>query len=491
MSFEEIAPHVHHCPRAPEPGALTSLWKQLRTDVLVVHAHRNHAGRIGDLIRRSLAEVEKHFSGRQVCLLVTDSDEDLLEAALDGAVEVMEELDDEARACVHVVAVPYPGWNGHQVVGKGAALEMVLGEMRGSDAALLLLLDGDLTNELAPWQAAFARSEAEHRLNFEGRPLLFTARFARHFLEDRLGRFLVGPLSTLTGRHLSSALSGELVLSRDTVERLGEISWDDARRQSGSTLGIVLECLADPGTVLYEHFLGVRHAPEARFSSGLEDPARVREVLDWLRALEADGGAVTAGLEEHERGLDPIEGRDSDRTGVVEGNPGGLPGFDVDRELRSLVEDFPGVREDLVGFLPEAELALLEVELGALRELVEAGEGELRFLGIDSLSWREHLYLGVACCLSGADLDSLSRALAYLCRAAHLEFVRGCLADLGYTDLRRVRRFQETMRVEPDQAGAFYQLRVDAPVQDLAIDFFDGRLRIAQHLEALREVPDA
>jgi hypothetical protein len=327
--------------------------------------------------------------------------------------------------------------------------------------------------------------ERDHRQRHGKRPLFVTARYARHFVDASLTRFIVGPLTTLMGRYVPGGISGDIVLSADAVAHERASVWTEERMRYGTDIATTFDNIADPETVIYEVYLGAKlHdiTDEGKLSvmPGEVIGAALERLLHW----EAKDGRIRRRLERASP-LDELEVWGPERTGIAFVDPGCTDVFDVDTKIASLLDRFDDFAGDVRRVQGEGFVAELRGRLDALRRLREAGDGPVAFLGIDAETWTAALQRAVAFTLVRREVEAPKRCLNYLYTAAFLEFVKARLADLGLATVGQVRRAQAELGVPVDQAEAFYTAKVDATVRKLALDFYDRRHVIVEQIDAL------
>lgn len=468
----------------PPRGFLAAHWRAFRPEVIIGHPTFRNADNIRTQLAGGIRGAAGYFRGRRVAFVVSDGswtqgskDTSTVDAALAGARQALAGLGADARANIQVIATPYEGYGGDRTPGKGSALKMIFDEMEDSQASMLILLDGDLRNDMAAWLEVFAAVERAHAGRYPDRPFFVTARYARHFVDASLTRFVVGPLTTLMGRYVPGGISGDIVLSAGAVAHERAAEWTEARRKYGTDISTTFDNLADPDTIIYEVYLGAKlHdiTDEAKLSvmPGEVIGAALERLLHW----EQVDGRVTRGL--GEGALAPLEAWGPERTGIGFIDPGATGVFDVDAKITTLLDKWPAYRDVVRVVLGGSWHARLEERIQRLEDLRRTGTGELVFLGLGSDDWIDVLDRAVAHALARRDTEAPRRCLNYLYTAAFLEFVRERLCDLGHRTLDQVRAAQSSLAVPPDRAEAFYRDRVDGQVDRLAHRFHDQRARI-------------
>lgn len=476
------------------PGSLGRLWREAKVDVVVGHPTFRNAANIGRQLVDGLRGALANFPGSRVAFVVSDGtwnhaseDRSCVDAALEAARRFMDGLDAVERDRLLVTATPYDGYMGDRTPGKGSALKLVFEEMAHCEARFLILLDGDLRNDMARWQEVFARVVAEHERLHPGRDFFITARYARHFVDASLTRFIVGPLTTLMGQHVPGGISGDIVLSAGAVAHERSAEWNEMRRRYGTDISTTFDNVADENTIIYEVYLGAKlHDITDEGKLSVMPGEVIGAALERLLHHERSSGRITDSIGDAGATLRPLERWDSETTGIDFIDPGYTDVFDVDVKMKTLAENFDGFRDDLRALLAPEDFAGLEGRWRELVELRERGAGPLRFLDEKGERWIDHLHRAVARVLVTGDVDTSKRALNYLYTAAFLEFCREKLAELGHESLAEVREAQRHLGVPAAEARRFYGERVDGVVDALAMRFFEKRRAIQDHMNAFR-----
>ncbi len=490
MSFKELETGIWIGSLRPGQGDLAELWRRHGARVVIGHPTFRNEQTVGTQLESGIGGAAESFGGRPVSFVVTDGswtaaaeDRGTVEAALAGARRALAALAPAQRELVQVVLTPYEGYGGDSTPGKGSALKLLFDELgQCPDAEMLVLLDGDLRNDMAAWHRVYARVEQEHRERFEGRPYFITARYARHFVDASLTRFIVGPLTTLMGRYVPGGISGDIVLSAGAVAHERQGVWTEARRKYGTDISTTFDNAAHPDTVIYEVYLGAKlHdiTDEAKLS--VMPGEVIGAALERLRHWEAEQGLVRRWLQPGQE-LQQLEVWGPQRTGISFIDPGYTDVFDVDLKMQTLLDRYADFRADIRQVLGAEQAAWLEEQRQnlATARLADRDDRPVCFLGMNAARWTEVLHAAVAQLLSGMDTEPIKGCLSYLYTAAFLEFVKDRLADLGLNTVAEVRAAQGKLGVAPEAAEAFYGDKVDGEADRLAMGFFEGRRRILE-----------
>lgn len=88
-----------------------------------------------------------------------------------------------------------------------------------------------------------------HPTDHKNKEFFITARYARHFVDASLTRFVVGPLTTLMGEYVPGGISGDIVLSAGAVRHERNADWDEHRRRNGTDIATTFDNIADPDSL--------------------------------------------------------------------------------------------------------------------------------------------------------------------------------------------------------------------------------------------------
>ncbi len=497
MSFTEYGNGLYKG-RAPlREGELGALLKEFAPDVIVGHPTYRNEDNIGDELRRGLSAASAVYGEEKVAFVVSDGtstmdspDDSTIDAALAGAQSALEAMEEAKRRRLLVVATPYDGYKDDHTPGKGSALKLIFDEMAFCPSARkLILLDGDLRNDFLPWFRVFAAVEDAHRRRKEDRDFFITARYARHFVDASLTRFIVGPLTTLMGQYVPGGISGDIVLSAGAVRHEREAVWDDARRRYGTDIATTFDNIADPQTDIYEVYLGAKlHdiTDEAKLS--VMPGEVIGSALGRLLHYEETDRRVTRLLES----TSPLERPEiwgPDKTGISFIDPGYTDVFDVDLKRETLLQKF-SVHQAAIQkvLLPETYSRLLR-DYEALKGAPTDDDAPVRFLNLSRERWIRILYESLAYLLATRDPDAAKGCLNYLYTAAFLEFCLEKIRRLGARTYGEVRRFQKALGVPPEEAETFYREEVDRVVEQMALDFYNGRRAILEIMPRISSSP--
>ena len=478
------------CPLAE--GELGELLARSKTEIVVGHPTFQNADNIGKELTGGLKAVAEVYPGRKIAFIVSDGtcrmdspDDSTLAAALKASAETFRQLGSSLSKDMLVVAVPYDGYKNDHTPGKGSALKLIFDEVGCCPTMTkLILLDGDLRNDLKPWFTVFRQIQATHLNDNKNKEFFITARYARHFVDASLTRFVVGPLTTLMGEYVPGGISGDIVLSAGAVRHERNADWDEHRRRYGTDIATTFDNIADPDVVIYEAYLG----------------AKLHDITDDSKLSVMPGEVIGAALgrmlhyENKDGRLRRILKQDlpvkhptiwgADRTGIAFIDPGFTNVFNVDVKRNILVEKFNQFKEPMKKVLVPDTFATIEKSHSRLANMPARDTDPFEFLGVTRRLWIDILYQSIAYLLSKQDTETIKRCLNYLYTATFLEFCREKIMQLGAVTFGDVRRMQPSLGVPPEKAQEFYRHEIDRAVEKMALEFFDGRQKILKYLES-------
>lgn len=490
MTIERVFEGCYLSGKAPETGSMAKLLDKYNIKRVIGHPTYKNDNNIGDEIKRDITAAAKHFAGDPTAIIVSDGtwteqspDRSTMDAALKGAIETLGSLNKEARRNFIVICTPYDGYQNDHTPGKGSALKLIYEEVsRTREVSTLILLDGDLRNDFDPWFRVFKAVEKEHLSLRSGMGFFITARYARHFVDASLTRFVVGPLTTIMGTYVPGGISGDIVLSREAVNRECQMEWDDHRRRYGTDIATTFDNIADPQTLIYEVYLGAKlHDVTDEAKLSVMPGEVIGSALKRLLHYEEKESRITTVISEDKPVEKPIVWG-PEKSGIEFIDPGCTNVFDVDVKRNSLIEKYEDYR-------PAMELVLLKESAArinrAYERLKKANIGDddsAIFLGVDRPFWIELLYEHIAYLLKTGDVETVKTSMSYLYSAAFCEFCREKLEWLGARTLGQIRKIQKQLGVSPEKAKDFYTNEVDRVVEEMAMNFYAGRKRILEML---------
>ncbi len=479
--WEKIAKNLFKGDLNPPERILGDLLKKHGTQVVVCHPTYKNADNIGRLLKNGIEGVLENFPDKRVSFVVSDGtytssdpDSSTIDAALSG---VKSEFGDNLPDNVLVAVTPYEGYRGNFVPGKGSALKLVYEELAFCDAKLAIILDGDLRNDMVTWHRAFRMVSDFHFSMFPNDDMFVTARYARHFVDASLTRFVVGPLTTLMGIFVPGGISGDICLSAGAVA-LERGEWPEERLKYGTDISTTFDNLANPDSLIYELYLG----------------AKLHDITDEAKLSVMPGEVIGAALErilhyrdivqenlKHEIMLGHPVRWGPEQTGIEFIDPGYTDVFRVERKVRTLIDKWSEFKVDVSLVLGEDGASDLEKRVNDLERISQSLSGPVKFLDFGMEQWIDALYRGLAIVLKEEKIPVVKRAFNYLYTAAFLEFCKERLFDLGLNTFEKVIEAQDRLGVPHERAKEFYEERVDKEAFRLAKMFFNGRRKILEY----------
>ncbi len=483
MPMNELFPNVFRGSFPVREGSLGSLLARFGPTIVVGHPTFRNADNIGPELHRGMEAALVAFPTERVAFVVSDGtctlrdpEPSTLDAALSAAVDFLKNLEASARDRLMVVATPYDGYKGNHTPGKGSALKLIFDETAHCPTMqTMILLDGDLRNDFHPWFRTFAAVISEHRTVRPSRDFFITARYARHFVDASLTRFIVGPLTTLMGCYVPGGISGDIVLSAGAVQHERDAVWDEARCRYGTDIATTFENIADPETVIYEVYLG----------------AKLHDITDEAKLSVMPGEVIGSALnrllyyEDRDKRVSNLLGSEKpverpvtwgpEKTGIAFMDPGYTNVFDVDRKRETLLSGFASFEKAMKETLNPETFHEIRDRVRSLQSGSAQDGDPVRFLGVDRDFWIRLLYESLGRLLAFREVDAVKGCLNYLYTAAFLEFCREKLERLGARTYGAVRAMQKRLGVPPEEAERFYRDEVDVVVEAMALSFYEGR----------------
>ncbi len=485
MSLREVFPNLLVGDIAPPIGSIRKLWQTRGVRVLIGHPTFKNESTIGRLLSEGISACVHNFPEVSISFIVSDGtfnsaaqNRSTMEAAITGAKEGLASLTPEELARVTVIITPYEGYDNNTTPGKGSALRLIFSESLATEIEFLILLDGDLRNDMNKWQNVFAQVVKSHRRSFSNRPYFITARYARHFVDASLTRFIVGPLTTLTGRYVPGGISGDICLSSEAASKELACEWTESRCKYGTDISTTFDQAAHEDTVIYEVYLGAKlHDITDEAKLAVMPMEVIKAAFERLLYWEDHSAMVSRTLSPSAI-LSPLEIWGPDKTGITFVDPGYTDVFDIDRKITSLIQGFSNYRPAIDTVHGTTFSEALALKLCRLQECNADMPLSLNIIDLDC--WVDVLLRTVAYCLMKRDLETTARSLTFLYSAAFLTFVGQQLTYLGLTTLSQIRKAQHHLGVAPEQAEEFYTQRIDKAIDNMAHTFFRKRTQITE-----------
>ncbi|MFC1584789.1 hypothetical protein ACFL5V_04515 [Fibrobacterota bacterium] len=495
--IQEVETNIYRGRKKPPKGELGRLMAAFKPELIIGHPTFHCEDNIGGLVSRGIKAAVKTFGDRKVAIIVADGtyndkslDDSGIEATIKGALQTLSGLSESERENVFLYAGPHEGWDSARFSpGKGNALKMMFEEMEFTSAKAILVLDGDLHNDMEQWQPVYKKIMEYHQDRHPDKNYFVTARYARHFVDASITRNVVGPLTTLVGSYVPGGISGDIMLSAGAVTKEVKANWDDSRRNYGTDIATTFDNIADKSTLIYEVYLGAKlHDVTDDAKLSIMPGQVIGAALERILYYEDTDKRISQRLSSQEP-LDPVICWDSDKTGIGFINPGYTDVFDIDAKRKVLLDKFDDFRDHIKQVLKPESFEEIVSSHQRLAESVQAGRDEIIFMSLPSARWIQLLYEVLGYVLVTRDIENSKKALNYLYTAAFVEFCGVKLTELGYPTLTAVRQIQKKLGVDDDRAREFYAANVDAVVKELALDFYKGRSGILTRMKELDKSP--
>lgn len=472
-------------------GELGQLLLRFKTEIVVGHPTFQNADNIGNELISGIQAAVEVYAGMKTAFIVSDGtfradnlDDSTLSAALEASQHMFRKLDSSIRQNLMVVAVPYNGYKNDHTPGKGSALKLIFDEVGYCPTLTkLILLDGDLRNNLTPWFAAFRKIQAVHSIDYPNHEFFITARYARHFVDASLTRFIVGPLTTLMGQYVPGGISGDIVLSTGAVQHERDADWDEHRRRYGTDIATTFDNIADPDVVIYEAYLGAKlHDITDESKLSVMPGEVIGAALGRMLYYENKDGRLSRIL----KGNNPVNrplAWGPEQAGIPFLDPGFTDVFNIDVKRTLLIENFSRFKEAIKKVLLPHTFANIEISHERLADMPARDSDPVELLGVTQPLWIDILYQSIAYLLSRQDTEAIKLCLNYLYTAAFLEFCWEKIKQLGAVTYGDVRRMQTSLGVPPEIAHRFYRDEVDLVVEKMALEFYRGRQKILEYFK--------
>lgn len=472
-------------------GDLGKLLADFDAEIVVGHPTFQNADNIGKEISIGIKAAIEVYSGKKVAFVVSDGtyrmdspNESTMISALEASSKTFEKIRPSDRKNLLLAVVPYDAYKEDRTPGKGSALKLIFDEVSLCPSMTkLILLDGDLRNDLKPWFRVFQRVQAEHQTRKGKKEFFITARYARHFVDASLTRFVVGPLTTLMGEYVPGGISGDIALSAGSIQHEREAQWDEHRRRYGTDIATTFDNIADPNVEIYEIYLGAKlHdiTDEAKLS--VMPGEVIGAALNRIMHYESLDGRLSHLLKE-DFPLKRPKAWGPDKTGIEFIDPGFTDIFDVDMKRKTLIDRFFQFEAHIQKVLNEEMYTLIKRSHAHLANLSAEDTDPFEFLGISRNLWIDILYQSIAYLLLKQDTETVKLCLNYLYTAAFLEFCREKIMRLGAKTYGEVRSMQKSLGAIPQKAKDFYRDEVDGVVEKMALEFFSGRKKILFYMD--------
>ena len=477
----------------PPRGELGKILAEFNPEIIIGHPTFHCEDNIGSLVCRDLEGARKVFNGSRVAVIIADgtyndksNDTCNIDAAVAGAKKALDSFAEAERENVLVYAGPHEGYDSARFSpGKGNAFKMIFEEMEPTKAKAILLLDGDLRNDMTPWQRVYKKVIEYHKKHYPKEDFFVTARYARHFVDASLTRNVVGPLTTLMGSYVPGGISGDIMLSAGAVAKERVANWTDARRNYGTDIATTFDNTADSNTRIYEVYLGAKlHDITDDAKLSIMPGQVIGSALERILYYEDLDRRITNRIE-NDVPLEEIVVWDSDQTNIDFINPGTTNVFNIDVKREALATKLDNFKGDLRKVLQSASYEEIISNHKILMDSINAKSEDIILMSIPQERWIEFLYEVMGYVMVTKDIESSKKALNYLYTAAFVEFCGDKLKELGYTTLSAVRGIQDSLGVEDSKAKSFYSEKVDKVVKTLALNFYRGRSRIIDRMKEL------
>jgi len=434
--IQEAGKNIFRGTGKPPKGELGRLLAAFDPELIIGHPTFHCEDNIGDLVARDINAAVKVFGSNKVAIIVADGtyndksqDDSGIRAAVNGAKHAMEHLAEGDRENVFLYAGPHEGWDSaHFSPGKGNALKMMFEEMEPTAAKAILVLDGDLHNDMRQWQPVYNKIMEYHASQHADRDFFVTARYARHFVDASITRNVVGPLTTLMGSYVPGGMSGDIMLSAGAAAKERRANWDDARRNYGTDIATTFDNIAEASTLIYEIYLGAKlHDVTDDAKLSIMPGQVIGAALERILHYEDADGRISRRLS-CEEPLDEVITWDSDKTGIGFINPGTTDVFNINAKREALLNKFDEFKDHMKKVLRSVSYEEIAHNRTGMSQAMESGDEQIIILSLTPAKWIQLLYEVMGYVLVTKDIENSKKALNYLYTAAFVK-IKGQVPD--------------------------------------------------------------
>ncbi len=471
---------------APEKNHIAELLKKHNSRIVIGHPTYKNADNIESLLQKDIAGLQRAFPDDHAAIFISDGTKNTNSDDLSVFNEVkkaLEQAENNEWARTHLFCIfsVYDGYEGNHLPGKGSALKLIFNEFYQAETPeYLFLFDGDIRNEIGTWLQAYKKIITGFETKFgHENPCFVTAKYARHFVDASLTRFVVSPLTTLAGMFVPGGISGDILLNRTAVSHEVTSNWSESRYKYGTDIATTFDNIYYK-TVIYEAYLGAKlHdiTDEAKLS--IMPGEVIGSALERLLAYEKRDKFLSSMLQSDQPLAFPIT-FDSGKTGIDFIDPGFTDVFDIKKKVESLITRFPDFQASLQQTLTEADFNRLKQQVERMRTAYQDDASPIIFVNMTTEWYTELVYQIIVRLLKTENLDTAKRAFQYLYTGAFLEFCKEKLQFLGYKTIGDVVRIQKKLGVPAENAKEFYTQEVDQKIKEFSINFYNHRERILE-----------
>lgn len=469
---------------APEKNHIAELLKKHNSRIIIGHPTYKNADNIGSLLQKDMEGLQRAFPDKHAAIVISDGTKNTSSADLSvfNAVKTtIEHTKNDEWAQRHLLCVfsVYDGYEGNRLPGKGSALKLVFNEFYQAETPeYLFLFDGDIKNDIGTWLQAYKKILADFENNFgQDKPCFVTAKYARHFVDASLTRFVVSPLTTLVGMFVPGGISGDILLNREAVRHEVMATWSESRYKYGTDIATTFDNIYHK-TVIYEAYLGAKlHdiTDEAKLS--IMPGEVIGSALERLLHYEDQDHFITTSLQSDQALTFPII-FDSQKTGIEFLDPGFTDVFDIKKKMESLITRFPDFQNALQQTITEEDFIRLKHQIEKLQTAYQSDSSPMVFINMTTVWYTDLVYQILGYLLKTKDLTTAKKAYQYLYTGVFLEFCKKKLQFLGCQTIRDVLRIQKKLGVPAEKAQVFYRQEVDQKIQEFSINFYTQKRKI-------------
>ncbi len=466
----------------PKEGEISFIINKIKANFIIGHPTYNNQDNIGSLIEKDIKGILKYIKENSLIIIsdgtkTIENDDKSVFEAIEKIFPILKEKYEQnlnnLNIDVAILVSMYDGYMGNRIPGKGSALKLIYSEVYNSNfGEFLTLLDGDLRNDVNEWIGVYKKIIEYHKENFGDKPLFVTAKYARHFVDASLTRFIVSPLTTGFGMFVPGGISGDIFLNKKAVENEIKAKWSENRYKYGTDISTTIDNIVN-GTIIYEAYLGAKlHDITDEAKLAIMPREVIGAILEKFIEKEKENGIISKIKQEKLELKFPII-FDSSKTGIDFIDPGYTDVFNIDVKTTNLIEKFIDYKNSIEKVFGTSFAKEIEKRVEKLKENYKNENNKILFLDINRDLWIDILNKALNYILSTEDVENTKTALSYLYTASFLEFVKEKLEFLNIKTYKEIRKKQKKLGVPKEIAKEFYEKEVDEKIKDMSIKFYN------------------
>ncbi len=464
---------------------ITKILNENKIQIVIGHPTYKNEDNIVDLIKKDIIGLNSNFDKTNAAIIISDGTFNSQSKDLSIYNQIKDNLEDlNLSEYVSLIYTPYENYRGNKIPGKGSALYLIFNEFyNAKDTEFLFLFDGDIRNDISQWLSAYIKVIKHFETNFRKQDKLFvTAKYARHFVDASLTRFVVSPLTTLMAKFVPGGISGDILLNKQAVALEISAEWNENRFKYGTDISTTFDNIYN-GSIIYEVYLGAKlHDITDESKLSIMPGEVIGAALERLLYYQKQSNFLSFLLESEKPLGYPII-FDSVASNIPFIDPGYTDVFNIEYKIKSLIEKFSEFAPLLEKTISNDDFTRLTNKIKKLKDYSKNTTNEILFIDMNFDWYRELIYQIMGYLLKTEDIDISKKAFQYLYSGAFLEFCRNIFFKLGYKTYEDVIKNQNHLGVPKKQAKDFYNIEVDKKIADFAAKFYEEKYKIKKYME--------